>query len=155
MDPLSTLLAAVLAGAAVALQATVSEVVKDSYAALKRVLAERFSRVDLSAVERDPMAPENRRVLARQLRESGATADADLLSRAQALLEEVERSEPNLAEVIGVELERIKAGTIRIEDIVSAGAGVRVKDTIATGDFVVGKVRAGSVGRPPGKPQRR
>jgi hypothetical protein len=150
MDPLSSIFAAVLAGAATAMQATVADAVKDAYAALKRIVVERYRGVDLTIVERDPTAPDNRRALERQLRDSGASGDVDLLSRAKALLDEVARSEPRLADVVGVDLERIKAGTIRIEDIVSAGSGVRVKDTVAAGDFVVSGVRAGgsdSVGK--------
>src|SRR5215467_7079412 len=137
MDPMSTLLAAVVAGAAAALQATVGDVVKDSYAELKRALAARFSRVDLTVIERDPMAAENRHAVERQLRESGASADADLIARANALLEQLLRSKSDLADVIGVDVEGIKAGTVRIEDIISAGVGVRVKNAVAAGDFVV------------------
>jgi len=151
MDPMSTLLAAVVAGAAAALQATVGDVVKDSYAELKRALAARFSRVDLTVIERDPMAAENRHAVERQLRESGASADADLIARANALLEQLLRSKSDLADVIGVDVEGIKAGTVRIEDIISAGVGVRVKNAVAAGDFVVTKVRAGGAGQLPGK----
>jgi hypothetical protein len=151
MDPLATLLAAVVAGSAAALQSTVGDVVKDGYAALKSILAKRFSRVDLTAVERDPMAPEARRAAEQQLRESGASADAELLSQAKALLEEMARNKPDLAGVIGVDLKGIKAGTIRIDDIIAAGAGVRVRDAVAAGDFVVSKVRSGGAGVSPGK----
>ena len=151
MDPLATLLSAVVAGSAAALQGTVGDVVKDGYAALKSIIAKRFSKVDLTTVERDPKAPDARREVERQLRESGAPADTELLSQAKALLEEVARNRPDLAAVVGVDLKGIKAGTIRIDDIISAGAGVRVKDAVAAGDFVVSKVRAGGAGVPPGK----
>jgi hypothetical protein len=148
MDPLSWILAAVLAGAATPMQATVADAVKDAYAALKRIVVERYRGVDLTMVERDPKAPDNRRALERQLREAGVSGDVDLLSRAKALLDEVARSVPRLADVVGVDIGRIKAGTIRIEDIVSAGSGVRLKDAVAAGDFVVSGIRAGASDSP-------
>jgi hypothetical protein len=132
MDPLSWILAAVLAGAATPMQATVADAVKDAYAALKRIVVERYRGVDLTMVERDP----------------GVSGDVDLLSRAKALLDEVARSVPRLADVVGVDIGRIKAGTIRIEDIVSAGSGVRLKDAVAAGDFVVSGIRAGASDSP-------
>jgi hypothetical protein len=49
---------------------------------------------------------------------------------------------------LGVDIGRIKAGTIRIEDIVSAGSGVRLKDAVAAGDFVVSGIRAGASDSP-------
>ena len=152
MDPLSPILAALIAGSAAALQSTVGEVVKDGYAALKRILSTRYSGVDVTPVERDPGAPESRRAVERQLRDAGAAADTELLVQAKKLLEEVERHEPALAKVIGADLQKIKAGNIRIEDIVSAGSGVRIKEAEAAGDFVISGVRAGGGGgHRPGK----
>jgi hypothetical protein len=144
MDPLSSIFAAVVAGSTVALQSTISDLVKDAYAGIKRIISDRYTSVDLQRIERDPAAPENRSALDRQLRESGAAHDTDLLLQANALLDEVARSRPDLAAVIGVDLAGIRAGTVRIDDIVSAGSGVRIKDAIAGGDFVISNVRAGA-----------
>jgi hypothetical protein len=144
MDPLSSIFAAVLAGSAAALQSTMSDLVKDVYAGIKRIISDRYKGVDLKRIERDPTAAENRSALERQLRESGASANADLLAQAKALLDEVARSRPDLGAVIGVDLAGIRAGTVRIDDIVSAGSGVRVKDAVAGGDFVISNVRAGA-----------
>ena len=152
MDPLSSLLAALIAGAATALQTTVADVVKDSYAALKHRLAERYMSVDLAAVERDPEAQESRRALEQQLRQSGASSDSGLVSAATALLEHLAQDDPDhLAGVIGVDLEEIKAGRVRIADIISAGVGVRVKQATTTGDFEITGVRAGGLKEISGK----
>ena len=152
MDPLSSLLAALVAGAAGALQTTVADVVKDSYGALKNILAQRHKCVDLAAVERDPRGVESRWTLEQQLRESGASSDQELVSAAKALLAQVERSEPDLAGVIGVDLAGIRAGRVRIADIISAGTGVRVKDAATGGDFEISGVRAGGIKEMSGKP---
>jgi hypothetical protein len=97
------------------------------------------------------MAPEARRAVERQLREAGSFTDSKLLSEARKLLEAVARNEPDIAKIVGVDLEGIKAASVRIEDITSAGAGVRVKDAVAGGDFVVSNVRAGGKGKELGK----
>jgi hypothetical protein len=151
MDPISSILAAVIAGSAAALQSTITDIVKDGYAALKKLIGDRYKSIDLEPIERDPTAPDERRKVEQQLRDSGASADADVLSHAKALLDHVARHQPALQAVIGVDLSRIRAGTVRIEDIVSAGAGVRVQDAVAAKDFVVSNVRAGTGEAPPGK----
>ncbi len=152
MDPLASLLAALVAGAAGALKTTAADVLKNGYSALKRMLAERHKGVDLAPVERDPQAQKPRRLLERQLRASGAASDAEVVAAAKALLENVARHEPKLGDVIGVNLEGIKAGTVRIKDITSAGSGVRVKNAVAAGDFEISGVRAGGAGESLGKP---
>jgi hypothetical protein len=153
MEPLTSLLAALVAGASTALQTTVADVVKDAYAVLKTRLAEHFGSVDLSAVERNPEEEDPRRALEEQLRETGAASDAELVAAAKALLEQLERHDPSrLASVVGVDLEGIKAGAVRIDDIISAGAGVRAKKVTASGDFHISGVRAGSLKEMPGKP---
>jgi hypothetical protein len=144
VDPLSSLLAALVAGAAGALKTTAAAAVKDGYSALKRMLLERHKAVDITAIERDPKAPKTRRGLERQLRKSGAGEDAELVAAAKVLLQHVAREDPKLAEVIGVDIEGIRAGTVRISDIISAGGGVRVRNAVAKGDFRISGVRAGA-----------
>jgi hypothetical protein len=152
MDPLTTIITALLAGAAAGLKSTAAAAIKDGYAALKQMLADRHKNVDLAAIERDLQQIDARRMLEQQLRNSGAAEDAELTSSAKTLLEAVAQKEPGVAGVIGVDLEGIKAGKVRIADIVSAGRGVRVKDAVSTGDFEISGIRAGGTGNPLGKP---
>ena len=143
MDPVSVILAALIAGSAAGLQASITDALKDAYAALKRIITDRYKGVDVKHIERDPAAADSRRSMERQLRDSGAAADPDVLAQAHRLLDEAARSQPELAAVVGVDLNRIRAGNIRIEDIVSSGHGVKVEDAAATGDFTIANVRAG------------
>ncbi|HEX3349610.1 MAG TPA: hypothetical protein VHS58_16070, partial [Acetobacteraceae bacterium] len=96
-------------------------------------------------------APEVRRALEQQLRDSDAASDVELVAAANALLGRVASRDPKLAVALGVDLEGITAGRVRIADIISAGSGVRVKNTVAAGDFEVSGVRAGNVGEYLGK----
>jgi hypothetical protein len=154
MDPLASLWGALVAGAAGALQTTVADAVKDGYAALKNMLFERHKSVDLAPIERDPAAPEAQMALEQQLRSAGVAGDADLVALAKTLLERIALHDRDLAAAVGVDLEGIKAGKIRIADVVAAGTGVRVKRAVAAGDFEITGVRAGNVGGTSGKPLR-
>jgi hypothetical protein len=151
MDPLASLLAALVAGAAGALKDTAADAVKDAYRALKRMLAERHKGIDVEAVERDPQAPEIRRTVERQLEASAAASDAEVVAAAKALLERLALHDPGVGAAIGVDLEGVTAGRVRIADIVAAGAGVRVKNATAAGDFEITGVRAGTAGGTRGK----
>jgi hypothetical protein len=151
MDPLATLLAALVAGAAGALKDTATDAVKDGYAALKRMLTEHHKGVDLDAVERNPQAPETRRAVERQLEASAAVSDVQLVAAAKNLLERLALHDPGLGAAIGVDLEGVTAGRVRIADIVASGSGVRVKNVTAAGDFDISGVRAGTAGGMPGK----
>ncbi len=141
---LATLFTALVAGSAAALQSTVGEAVKDGYAALKKMIKERYGGVELAPVESDPADPAGREELAQQLRESGAGADAEMLAKAQALLEQIATSAPDVADIIGVDIKGVRAGKVLIEDVVSAGAGIRAQDVVAKGDFVISGIRAGN-----------
>jgi hypothetical protein len=54
MDPLTSLVTALAAGAAVALQATAEQVVKDSYAGLKALIHRKYAQVDVNHLEANP-----------------------------------------------------------------------------------------------------
>ena len=141
---LATLFTALIAGSAAALQATVGEAVKDGYIALKRLIKERYGGVELASVESDPVALPGREKLAQQLRDSGAGADAEVLAKAEMLLEQIVSSAPNVAGIVGVDIKGVRAGKIQIDDVVSAGAGVRAENVVSQGDFVISGVRAGN-----------
>ena len=54
MDPLTSLVTALAAGAAAALQSTVEQAVKESYAALKELLTRPYTRVPISMMAKPP-----------------------------------------------------------------------------------------------------
>ena len=89
MDPITLILTALAAGAALGLQDTASVAVKDGYTALKTLVKRRFGgRADAELVlakhEQDPdiwQAP-----LRAELAEAGADSDPDLVEAAQALM---------------------------------------------------------------------
>jgi hypothetical protein len=143
MDPISIVVSAVVAGASAALKDTTGMVIKDAYAGLKQFIFDRYRAVSVDLVEQEPTSQSRELVLKEDLQKAGADKDEELLRRAQALLDAIERQPPDQAAALGVDLQRVKAANIRAKEIVAAGTGFRAKDVEASGDINLGVVRAG------------
>jgi hypothetical protein len=103
--------AAVATGAAAARARARTHAVKDTYAVLKWVLRARFPKleVQVQALEARPASKNKQASLAKELEDSGAGQDADLLALANVLLDAIEREAPRAATTAGVDLEMVKA----------------------------------------------
>jgi hypothetical protein len=90
MDPITLIVTALAAGAALGAQDTVSAMVKDAYAGLKALVKKRLGGRpggELVLAEHE-QAPETWQApLMAELAESGADSDRDLIAAAQALLD--------------------------------------------------------------------
>ncbi|MGC9398584.1 MAG: hypothetical protein ACP5HM_05550 [Anaerolineae bacterium] len=91
MDALSLIVTAVVTGAALGLKPTAEQAVKDGYAALKRLLIDRYGDQGevaeaVQKVEAKQDADWPREMLREELGAAGAAEDRELLRRAQALL---------------------------------------------------------------------
>ncbi len=93
MDPISMVVAALVAGATAALKETAGSAVKDGYAALKALVLARFhgdeqGKAQLAAVERRPEA--GGAALQQSLAAAGADRDEALLRTAHQLLAQLD-----------------------------------------------------------------
>lgn len=149
MDPVSAIVAALSAGAALAAKEVATQAVKEAYDGLKSLIAGRFGSVDVDLIERNPDSAGRQAAVREELDAAGAAGAADVLAAAQALLERIEKDAPEKAAAVGVDLERVKAANIAIADVVSTGSGVVARDVEASGDLSIRGVRAG--GADPGK----
>jgi hypothetical protein len=147
MDPVSLVVAAVVAGAVSGVKDTATQVVKDTYAGLKQLLERR--KVELAALEAKPASPVQRAALEETLSDSLDGADpADverLLDAARAVIEAV-RDDPAAGEasrVIGVDLADVEAEAIRLRNIASSGGGARIQGAKVTGEIEIDGVTAG------------
>ena len=138
-------------GAAAGLKDTAERAIKDSYGALRALIQRKYSEVDLAHVESAPESAAHRAVVAEDLRAAGAIGDEEVIEQAEALLSEIEKHAPEAAPAIGVDLEKVKAGTLTIEDIVASGTGVKAKDVEVASDITVKGIRAGKEAGPSGK----
>jgi hypothetical protein len=141
VDPVSLVVTAVVLGASAGLQDTATQVVKDAYAGLKKLLTRR--EVDVSGVERRPASDAQRAALEETLTDAPDAVDDELLAAAQAVTDAVAEHEPDTAPALGVDLERVKAGFLQIRSVDSAGTGVRGRDLDIADGITIGDVVAG------------
>lgn len=152
MDPITLVVTAVALGASAGLKDTATQAVKDAYTGLKTVLAHR--RVDVSGVERRPDSDTQRAALTETLTDGPDGVDDEVIAAARAVIEVVATHDAAAAAAVGVDLERIRAGFLRIAAVEAAGTGVRVRDGDFAGGIDIGHVRAGMDG-PGGDPSAR
>ena len=149
MDALTSLVTALAAGAAAALKPTVEQAVKDSYAALKGLIQRKYAQVSLDQLEANPSSKSRRGVVAEDLAAVKADQDAEVLQKAQALLEAIQRHTPDAAAAIGVDLKDIAGAALAIRRVTATGAGVKVAGATLSGDITIEDVRAGGHGGAP------
>ena len=146
MDPLTSLVTALAAGAAAALQSTVEQGVKDGYAALKGLIQRKYAQVDVNQLEANPTSKNRRGVVEEELAAAGADHDAEVLQQAQVLLEAIQRQTPQAAAAIGVDLKDIEGASLAIRRVIATGTGVKVEQGTFIGDITIEDVRAGESG---------
>ncbi len=148
MDPITLVVTAVALGASAGLQEAAASAVKDSYAALKRVLALR--RVDVSGVERRPESTTQREALRENLADAGVTEeDQELIEAARRVADAVAAHDAGASAALGVDLKRVQAEFLRIRSIQAEGTGLRVEEGTFSGGIDIGDVRAGRTGTDP------
>ena len=152
MDPLTSIVMALAAGAAAALKPTAEQVIKDSYAGLKALITRKYAQVQVAQLEANPHSKNRRGVVEEELAAAGADQDAEVLQQAQALLEAIQRQVPETAAAIGVELQDLEGAALAIRRVTSTGAGVKVERAKMRGDITIEDVQAGGSGGPPPNP---
>src|ERR1051325_10321358 len=108
MDPISVLLTAIVSGAAAALKPTAGEVVKDAYAGLKALIKKRWSTVNVESVEQNPKSTSRQDVLKEDLEKTRVAQDADVLAKAQEVIQAVATHAPEAAQEAGISLAQLK-----------------------------------------------
>jgi hypothetical protein len=146
MDPLTSIVTALAAGAAAALQSTVEQVVKDGYAALKGIIQRKYAQVNIDQLEANPSSKSRRGVVEEDLKAAGADTNAEVLQHAQIFLEVIQRQPPEIAAAIGVDLKDIEGASLAIRRVTAIGAGVTVEHGKFSGDITIKDVRAGRQG---------
>src|SRR5690348_4524138 len=115
MEPISaTIVTALALGAASALKEVSAQGVKDAYAGLKALIERKYAQVPLAQLEAKPESKGRRDVVEEELNAAGAGHDDELLQHAQAVLDAVQQQAPEIAAAIGVDLEEVKGGALRI-----------------------------------------
>ena len=143
MDPISAIVGALAAGSLAALKDGANDAIKRAYGALRDLIRGRSEHVDIDAIERGPASEARRAVLAEELQTAGLSEDQEVLEAAIELAAILRQHDTAAAAAVGVDLEGIKAGNIRISGVDSTGSGVRARRVEATGDLTIESVKAG------------
>ncbi len=154
MDPISIIITALITGASAGLKPTAEKAVKDAYEGVKTFIQDKYRRVNIDMLEADPASEARQSVVKEDLAKADVSGDEELLRRAKAMLEAIRQHAPEAAAAAGVDLEEIKGASLQIDDILSAGAGVKIKKAEISGDIKISGVRAGG-GDDPSRPSKR
>ena len=133
MDPVSLIVSAMAAGALAGLKDTAANAVKDAYRAVKRLLSEKYSRVNTSALEDNPKSQIQQAAVKESLEATAAATDEELLQAAKNLLAVVEAHDPDATKAVGVDLKRLNVDTIGIHDVKATGDAIGVRAQDVTG----------------------
>jgi hypothetical protein len=143
VDPVTVIVSALALGAAAGFEESTTQAVKDAYAALKRLISDRYRQVDTAPVERLPASEAKRGSLAEDLAEAGADTDVEVLEAARSLITTLKAHDATSGAALGIDLEHVEAAALRIRTVESDGTGVRVRDGKFSGDIDIEGVRAG------------
>jgi len=128
MEPITTLVSALIAGAAAALKPTAETAVKDAYNALKTLILSRWKKINVELLESDPKSKSRQEVIREDIQEAGAANDSQVLDLAETLLEIIRVHQPQDAKSVGVDLKVLSGKKLLIDNIQSNGDGVRVQN---------------------------
>jgi hypothetical protein len=146
MDPVSAIVAALVAGAAASVNAVATDAVKDTYQALKTLIADRYKRSGaITTVEEDPGSEAAKAAVTEALRKSGAGDDPDVQKGALELDRALEAMPAETRAVLEIHLKDLQAGRgILLQSLTSSGDTTLTAERVRTdGDFTVRDVSAG------------
>lgn len=148
MEPVTVIVTALALGAASGCKSIAEQVVKDGYEGLKAVIKAKHPQISIDRLEQKPESMAQRAVIEEDISEVGGDKDLEILQKAKVVFEAVEKLPRDVVLLIGVDLENIKGYSLFIEEIVSTGAGVKVKGSDFQGDITIKNVKAGEKDNP-------
>lgn len=104
MEPLDTIVNALILGAMGRQWAAADDSIEQYYAVLKQILADNYPGVNLKKVEQEPQSRGLRFILKDDLANITAYQDDTLLQYSQQLIDAVKQHNPELLEKAGIQL---------------------------------------------------
>lgn len=144
MEPISLMVAALVAGATTALKDTAAVAVKDAYQGLKTLIQRKWNNVDVALLESAPTSPARQAVMREELERTPVHADPEVQKHLQALLAALQTHAPQALTAAGVKLSDLEVtGSVHLADIASTGDGVDISKSKIGGDLRIVGVTAG------------
>jgi hypothetical protein len=153
MDPITvTIVTALSSGAIAATKDVATSAVKDAYAALKKLIVDRYKKAGpfVEAVEADPASQPEQAVLANQLK--GEPADLEEAKKlALALLASLRQLENNPHAQAVLEFGKLRAAqSFELHDIEFSGTLLHADEAVIDGPFRASGLRQKTPGTPQG-----
>lgn len=143
MEPATIIVTALALGAATGMKSIAEQSVKDGYQGLKNLIKTKYPDVGVERLERKPKSETQQAALKEEIADAEAEKDIAILQKAELLLKKVENLPAENLAAIGVDLEKIKAGSLKLKDIIATGTGVKAKELEIQGEINIEQVRAG------------
>lgn len=131
MDPITTIVTALVAGAAAGFKDSAEQGIKNAYNAFKSLLQVKIADLNLAPLEKKPQSALQQQAVAETLADAGAGRDAEILTEAQKLISLIDTQ---LAGKAGITVEKVRAAvSVNIQDLVSVNGSIRIIDVDAEG----------------------
>lgn len=148
MEPVSIIVAALVAGAAAAFKDTAAQAIKDAYAGFKALIQRKYGGVSVDALERKPDSEAKQLSVREDLTDAGAGTDQELLDRAKALLDAVKTHDQAAAAQLNINLDEVEAAYFKLKDAAATGdVNVGVKKSTFSGGIDMEGLTAGTPGK--------
>ncbi len=126
MDPITIIVSSLALGIAAGIKPTAEQAIKDAYQGLKELLQKRYE-ISLENWEKKPESNAQKAAISEALAENKVGEDAEVVEKAGILAETVEKSSPEIAQTIGVNLIGVKAGIATFRNIRASHDSIGVK----------------------------
>lgn len=128
MDPVSIVVSALVVGMAAGLKPTAEQAVKDAYQGLKTIIQDKY-KIHLESLEKKPGSKTQQDAVREEITDAKVAEDAEVIDKATAVVEAVDRAAPETAKTVGVNLIDVKAGIVTFKNIhaQTGGTGVNVE----------------------------
>jgi hypothetical protein len=142
MDAIALMVQAIAAGAIAGLKPTAERAVSDTYAAVKALLRRKDKQIDLDQLEQEPGSKARQALLHEHLARADAAQDPALVALVKQLIDNIQQYDPGAAQTVGVSIDGLTAGALRIADVDASSQGVVIKATNIAGEVDIRGVRA-------------
>ncbi|WP_421984243.1 hypothetical protein [Roseibium sp.] len=150
MEPVITsIVAAIVAGAVAASKDVATSAIKDSYSALKSIIVQRYEPATIATqnIEKDPNDKLEQAVLAKRLNETGADTDQELQGLAIAVLDAVSELKKDAKAAPLFDFQSLKvARDMKLTNIDSIGQIMQAEEVNIGQDFIADNIVSRSKG---------
>jgi hypothetical protein len=149
MEPISLIVAALVAGAVASVKDVAAEAVKDAYQGLKTLIKDRYKKVNVETLENNPEDEARQKIIQEDLTAANVTSDPELLEKAQTVLDEVKKNDPETANSVYLNLRGAKVKILDVGGMTATDGSTVTLDAekIESDQIKIGGMSAGGANK--------